>query len=79
MSGALVVVKQQFPVFHEHKPAVPAPFTDRRVTVSVTPHDMDSEADRSGFFMIESNMGVYGRDARIISTATPGLIIDTYI
>jgi hypothetical protein len=39
---------------------------------------MYSESDPSGWIMIGDEKGIYGKDARIVSTLPRGLIIDTY-
>jgi hypothetical protein len=79
MSGALVVLKQKLPVYHGPKLSVQALLPKRRRTKRTASPGMYPEADRSGLIVIGDGKGIYGRDARIITTLPPGLIIDIYV
>lgn len=79
MSTALVVYEYKFPVNRGHKSIVPATSYDRLGMLPETLPAIYHEAGRSGWIVDERQMENYGPNARIISTLSPGMIVDIYI
>lgn len=79
MSTSLVVYEYNLPVRRRHWPIEASAFSGSPGMLREPLPVMRPDADRHRWIVDERQAGIYGPDARIISTVSPGMIVDIHV